>query len=56
MVPAGGNGMRVASIVSLTEQEKSQLIVWSRGRTVAQRLVIRAKIVLLAAYGVTNKE
>jgi transposase len=48
--------MRVASIVSLTEQEKSQLIAWSRGRTVAQRLVTRAKIVLLAAKGVTNKE
>jgi transposase len=48
--------MRRACAVMLTEGERESLTRWSRGRSTPARLVLRAKIVLLAATGTRNKE
>lgn len=40
----------------LTEDERTELERWSRGRSTQARLVLRAKIVLQAASGKTNQE
>jgi transposase len=48
--------MRVAATIVLTSEERKQLERWSRGRSTPQRLVLRSKIVLLAAKGRTNKQ
>ena len=48
--------MRVAPPVVLVEEQKQQLLVWSRGRRTAARLVRRAQIILLAAEGKQNKQ
>ena len=48
--------MRVAQEIKLSKKEQSTLQQWSRGRRLATRLVERAKIVLLAADGWSNKE
>jgi len=48
--------MRVAPPVVLAEEQRQQLLVWSRGRRTAARLVRRAQIVLLAAEGKQNKQ
>lgn len=48
--------MRVAPKVVLTEEQRLILVGWSRGRSTEHRLVIRAKIVLLAADGKLNQE
>ena len=48
--------MRVATPITLTEEQRSQLRVYARGRKVPQRLVERASIVLLAAEGNENLE
>lgn len=47
--------MKVATKISLTEEERTALNVWLRLPTSA-RLVLRAKIILLAADGRTNQE
>ena len=47
--------MRIAQIIELSEKEIKTLTSWSRGRSTAARLVIRAKIILLAAEGRQNK-
>ncbi len=47
--------MRVAGFVTLSDEERSTLERWSRGRATPLRLVERAKIVLLASAGRTNK-
>jgi transposase len=47
--------MKVASRVLLTEEERTMLNVWLR-LPVSARLVLRAKIVFLAADGRTNQE
>ena len=47
--------MRVAPLVKLTEHAERQLARWSRGRSTPQRLVLRSKIVLLAARGWENR-
>ena len=47
--------MRIAPAVSLSESDRKLLQKWSRGRSTPSRLVLRAKIVLLAADGVENK-
>jgi transposase len=46
--------MRVAAPITLTQEEAQTLRKWSRGRSTAARLVLRAKIVLRAAEGMTN--
>jgi transposase len=40
----------------LTEEERKTLVCWSRGRRTQARLVLRARIVLLAAVGKMNKD
>jgi transposase len=48
--------MRMARTIELTDLERSTLTKWSRGRSTPVRLVLRAKIVLLAADGCLNKD
>src|SRR5438552_9313177 len=48
--------MRVAPKVSLTDQQRTTLTRWSRGRSTPARLVRRAQIVLMAAEGKENIE
>lgn len=48
--------MRVAVAIELSDEERRTLRKWSRGRSTPARLVIRAKIVLLAADGWENKD
>ena len=48
--------MRMACQIELTDQERKTLERWSRGRRTQARVVIRAKIVLLAAVGMRNKD
>ena len=43
--------MRIAQSIMLTDEERDILTRWSRGRSTPARLVLRAKIVLLAASG-----
>jgi transposase len=47
--------MRVAPQIELTEEERSQLERWARGRSVPQRLVQRANVLLRAAAGEQTK-
>ena len=48
--------MRTAVAITLTEEERARLTTWARSRTAPVRLAARAKIVLLAAAGRTNRE
>lgn len=48
--------MRVAAKIVLTGEQRKTLERWARGRTTPERLVRRAKIVLLAADGKSNLE
>ena len=43
--------MRLAPKVILTDEQRTLLMKWSRGRSTPSRLVRRAQIVLLAAEG-----
>jgi len=46
--------MRVAIPIRLTKDEQVKLTKWSRGRSTPARLVLRARIILAAARGMTN--
>jgi transposase len=48
--------MRVAATVVVNDDEREQLLVWSRGRSTPHRLVLRSKIVLMAADGLQNRK
>jgi transposase len=48
--------MRTARQIELLDVERVTLTKWSRGRSTPARVVLRAKIVLLAAEGRTNQE
>lgn len=48
--------MKIAPKITLTDAERTTLVRWSRGRSTASRLVLRAKIVLLAAENKMNQE
>ena len=48
--------MKRARAVVLTDAQRATLQRWSRGRSTPARLVLRAKIVLLAADGRMNKD
>lgn len=48
--------MRLSCSIAITSEEQMQLQRWSRGRSTPQRLVLRSKIILLAAQGKQNKE
>ena len=47
--------MRIAPSIQLTDPERQQLAQWARGRRTPARLVLRAKIALLAAEGHDNQ-
>jgi transposase len=48
--------MKRASQIALSEEERSVLRRWSRGRSTPARLVLRARIVLAAAEGRMNQD
>lgn len=48
--------MRIAPVISLMDDERAVLERWARGRSTPYRLVQRAKIVLMAAEGMMNKD
>jgi transposase len=48
--------MRKAPRITLTGEDRQELERWARGRSTPLRLMERARIVLAAAEGVTNKE
>ena len=48
--------MRRAPVIELSAEERVTLTKWSRGKTTPARLVMRAKIVLLAAEGCLSKD
>ena len=48
--------MRVACQISVSETERKTLQRWSRGRKTPARLVLRARIVLMATTGAMNKD
>ena len=41
--------MRIAPVVTMTEEDRKALLKWSKGRSTPMRLVLRARIVLAAA-------
>ncbi len=48
--------MRVAARIESTDQDPKRLERWARGRSTPARLVLRARIVLMAAAGAQNLE
>jgi transposase len=48
--------MRVAPKIVLTDEQRTTLLKWARGRSTPARLVQRAKVVLAAAEGRENKD
>jgi transposase len=48
--------MRVAQAIVISDEDRRTLRRWARGRTTPARLVLRAKIVLLAAAGNLNMD
>ncbi|MBB5405999.1 transposase [Paraburkholderia sp. JPY162] len=48
--------MRIAAKVELSEGQRKQLEMWAAGRRVPARLAERARMILLAAQGYTDKE
>lgn len=48
--------MRSAVGIDLSEGERTTLVKWSRGKRTQARVVSRAKIVLAAADGKSNKQ
>ncbi|TWT40039.1 IS630 family transposase [Botrimarina hoheduenensis] len=48
--------MRVAIAIELTDEERARLVAYVRGATTPHRLVKRARVVLLAADGMVNKD
>ncbi|MBA3311944.1 MAG: hypothetical protein H0T47_01435 [Planctomycetaceae bacterium] len=48
--------MRTAPVIDVTDDERTTLRRFARGRSTPARLVLRAKIVLRAAEGMRNKD
>jgi transposase len=48
--------MRIAPVVTLSEEVRAELVKWSRGRNTPAKLVLRANIILMAANGAMNKD
>ena len=48
--------MRTASVIELTDEQRQQLQRWVRSNTASVRLARRAKIILLAAEGMDNRQ
>jgi transposase len=51
-----GELMRIAPGVELSDAQRKQLETWATGRTIPVRLAERARMILLAAQGQTDKE
>src|SRR4249920_22840 len=49
-------GMRIASPIVLSQEERAVLSTWSRGRSLPLRLIERAQIVVMAAQGIPNQD
>ncbi len=47
--------MKMAPVITLSDEERKTLETWSRGRSTQARRVSRAKVVLMAADGMTNE-
>ena len=48
--------MKIAAKIALTDEERTVLERWARGRSTPARLVLRSRIVLLAAEGKMNQK
>jgi len=48
--------MRTARLISLSDEERDALRSWSQGRRIAHRVVMRSRIILMAAEGKQDKE
>ncbi|HQX48401.1 MAG TPA: IS630 family transposase [Planctomycetaceae bacterium] len=48
--------MRVAAAVKVTDIERAELLRYSRGRRTEARVVLRAKVILMAAEGLQHKQ
>jgi transposase len=48
--------MRVAAAVEVTDIERAELLRYSRGRRTEARVVLRAKVILMAAEGLQHKQ
>jgi transposase len=48
--------MRIAPPVTIGDEQRTQLLAWSRGRSTPNRLVLRSKVVLRAGDGLQNQE
>jgi hypothetical protein len=48
--------MRIAQPVELNTEDRRKLEQQSRGRSIAARVVLRSRIILLAAAGLQNKQ
>ncbi len=48
--------MRIAPLITLSDEDRAKLLWWSRGRSTPARLVLRANIVLDAAEGLRNED
>ena len=48
--------MRIAPQITLSDEDRTKLLRWSRGRSTPARLVLRANIVLDAAQGLRNED
>ena len=48
--------MRIAKRIELTEDDRKVLMRWARGRSTPARLVLRARIVMMAAHWAQNLE
>jgi transposase len=48
--------MRIARVITISDEDRPTLERWARGRTTPARLVLRARIVLMSAEGRLNKD
>src|SRR5690349_11240211 len=48
--------MRIARVIRVSDEDRPTLDRWARGRSTPARLVLRSKIVLMAAAGRLNKD
>src|SRR5258708_33496539 len=56
MVHQEDGPMRIAPVITISDEDRPTLERWARGRTTPARLVLRARIVLMAAGGRLNKD
>src|SRR5207249_1681206 len=49
-------GMRIASPIVLSQEERAVVSTWTRGRSLPLRLIQRAQIVVMAAQGIPSRD